>query len=212
MRYLDFPAVHAAPCHHEPYEYIVVPGFVRPEALDEIEADFPAIRSPGSFPLAALSYGPCFTALLEELKDDEFRLVMEQKLHVPLKGHPELITVRGQCRARDGKIHTDTESKIVSVLIYLNKAWTEDGGRIRVLNGPDSFDDCAEEIPPVGGTMLAFVRSPRSWHGHKPFAGRRHVVQVNWITDQASFDRELRRHRLSAFSKRMNPLAWLGSA
>src|SRR5690242_14800231 len=109
MRYLDFSAVRSAPCHDAPYEYIVVPGLVRPEALDEIEADFPAIRSPGSFPLASLSYGPCFMALLEELQNDEFRLVMEQKFHVALEGHPELITVRGQCRARDGKIHTDTE-------------------------------------------------------------------------------------------------------
>jgi hypothetical protein len=60
--------------------------------------------------------------------------------------------------------------------------------------------------------MLAFVRSDHSWHGHKPFAGQRRVVQVNWITDQQSFDRELRRHRLSALSKRMNPLTWLAAA
>jgi hypothetical protein len=212
MEYLDLAAMRAAKCHQEPYEYIVVPGFVRPGALDEIERDFPRIRSPGSFPLASISYGPRFMALLEELKDDEFRFVMEQKFHVALEGHPELITVRGQCRARDGKIHTDTESKIVSVLIYLNKAWSEEGGRICVLRGPDSLADCAEEIAPVGGTMLAFVRSDHSWHGHKPFTGQRRVVQVNWITDQQSFDRELRRHRFSALSKRMNPLTWLASA
>jgi hypothetical protein len=151
-------------------------------------------------------------ALIEELKGDEFRHAMEDKFHVVLEGHPELITVRGRCRARDGQIHTDTASKIVSVLIYLNKAWAADGGRIRVLRSSNSLDECAEEIPPVGGTMLAFRRSQRSWHGHKPFEGQRRVLQINWITDQDSFDRELRRHRLSALSKRMNPLAWLSSA
>src|SRR5689334_20403277 len=135
MSYLDFAAMRAAPFHSDPYEYIVVPGFVRPDALDEITTDFPSIRSPGSFPLSSLSFGPHFTALLEELKDDEFRLALEQKFHVALAGHPELITVRGRCRARDGKIHTDTESKIISVLIYLNKDWEADGGRICVLRG-----------------------------------------------------------------------------
>jgi hypothetical protein len=211
MSYLDLSALRAAPTHDEPYDYIVVSGFVRSEALDEIAADFPSIRSPGSFLLSSLSCGPRFMALVEELKRDEFRHAMEDKFHVTLEGHPELITVRGRCRARDGKAHTDTGTKIVSALIYLNKTWAADGGRIRVLRSPNSFDDCAEEIAPVGGTMLAFLRSQCSWHGHKPFEGQRRVVQVNWITDQRSFDRERRRHRLSAFSKRMNPLVWLAS-
>jgi SM-20-related protein len=212
MGYLDISALQAAPCHDEPYSYVVVPRFVRAEALDEIAADFPSIRSPGSFPLASLSWGPRFAALIDELKSSEFRHAMEDKLGVKLEGHPELITVRGQCRARDGQIHTDTPSKIVSALIYLNEAWAADGGRIRVLRGSNSLDNVAEEIPPVGGTMLAFRRSERSWHGHKPFEGRRRVLQINWITDQRSFERELRRHRVSALSKRMNPLAWLSRA
>lgn len=212
MGYLDIPALRAAACHDEPYSYVIVPGFVRAGALDELNADFPSIRSPGSFPLSSLSHGPRFTALIEELKADDFRHALEDKFHVTLGGHPELITVRGRCRARDGQIHTDNRSKIVSVLIYLNKDWSADGGRIRVLRSANSLDDCAEEIPPVGGTMLAFIRSQRSWHGHKPFKGQRRVLQINWISDQRSFDRELRRHRLSALSKRMNPLVWLASA
>jgi hypothetical protein len=212
MGYLDLAAVIAAPCHTEPYEYIVVPGFLCPGALDDIADDFPSIRTAGSFPLSSLSFGPRFTALLDELKDDEYRHVMQEKFHVALEGHPELITVRGRCRARDGKIHTDNQCKLLSVLIYLNKAWSASGGRIRVLRRPDSFDDYAEEIAPVGGTMLAFLRSDHSWHGHTPFVGERRVLQINWMTDRRAFARELRRHRLSALSKRANPLAWLQSA
>ena len=179
-----------------------------PSLMTPSSVDFSSCFSSTVMCLAA----PCFTALLGELRTDEFRFAMEQKFHVTLEGHPELLTIRGHCRASDGRIHTDTECKILSALIYLNKAWSAEGGRIRVLRSPDSIDDCAEEIAPVGGTMLAFLRSHCSWHGHKPFAGQRRVVQINWITDQRSFDRELRRHRLSAFSKRMNPLAWLPSA
>jgi hypothetical protein len=212
MAYLDLAALRAAPFHAEPYSYVVVPAFVRPDALDEIGADFPSIRSLGSFALSSVSFGPSFNALIEELQRDEFRQVMEDKFHVTLEGHPELITVRGRSGARDGKIHTDTESKIISVLIYLNKEWAADGGKLRVLRKSDSLDDFAEEVTPAGGTMLAFRRSPCSWHGHKPFHGQRRVVQINWITDQQSYDHELRRHRFSALSKRMNPLAWLHAA
>jgi SM-20-related protein len=212
MSYLDIPALRAAPCHEEPYSYVTVPQLIRAEAMDEITADFPVIRGPGSFILESLSCGPRFLALIDELKSDEFHDAMEAKFGVTLKGHPELITVRGRCRARDGQIHTDTPSKIVSALIYLNRVWDADGGRIRVLRGSDSLDDWAEEIPPVDGTMLAFRRSERSWHGHRPFAGRRRVLQINWITDQRSFDREQQRHRFSALSKRMNPLTWLSPA
>jgi len=50
MGYLDIPALRATACRDEPYSYVIVPGFVRADALDELNADFPSIRSPGSFP------------------------------------------------------------------------------------------------------------------------------------------------------------------
>jgi hypothetical protein len=212
MGYLDIPALLAAPYHEGPYSYVVVPRFVRPEALAAVNADFPVIRRPGSFPLNSLSFGHGFARLIEELTGSDFRRAIERKLGTTLDHKPELITVRGQCRARDGQIHTDTDCKIVSVLIYLNRSWASDGGRIRVLRSSNSLDDFAEEIAPAEGAMLAFRRSECSWHGHKPFAGERRVLQINWITDQKSYERELRRHSRSALFKQLNPLAWLPSA
>jgi hypothetical protein len=132
---------------------------------------------------------------------------MAEKFGIELAGLPTLFTVRGRCRERDGKIHTDTESKVITVLIYLNLDWSAAGGRLRVLNGPDDLDDMAAEVPPLAGTLLAFRRSERSWHGHAPFAGERRAIQMNWVTAREWVDREVRRHRLSARLKRLNPFA-----
>ena len=34
-----------------------------------------------------------------------------------------MITVRGRCAAKDGRIHTDTPTKLITVLIYFNDQW-----------------------------------------------------------------------------------------
>jgi SM-20-related protein len=132
---------------------------------------------------------------------------MEEKFDIDLAGRPTMITVRARTRATDGTIHTDTESKLITVLIYFNQSWDVDGGRLRILRRPDRLDDFAEEVSPYGGTLLAFRRSTRSWHGHEPFDGPRRAIQLNWVTDQGTVDRELARHRVSAFFKKLNPFA-----
>jgi hypothetical protein len=202
---LDLDRFAAVPLAREPYEYLIVPGFVRREALDAINTDFPPIDKPGSFPTSTLRYGPRFAALLDELEAPVFRRAIEDKFAIDLTGRPTLVTVRGQCRPSDGQIHTDTASKLITVLVYLNLDWSAPGGRLRVLRGPDRLDDHAAETPPEAGVLLAFRRSERSWHGHESFAGPRRVLQLNWVVDQATVDRELGRHRVSAFFKKLNP-------
>ncbi|MBI3451243.1 MAG: 2OG-Fe(II) oxygenase [Rhodospirillales bacterium] len=205
MSTLDIAAFRATPLRRDPYEYLIVPGFVRGDALDGINADFPKMDRPGSFPTSTLSFGPRFKALLDDFESPALRAAMAEKFAVDLEGRPTTITVRGRCRQSDGKIHTDTESKIITVLVYMNPAWEAPGGRLRILRGPDRLDDCADEVPPTAGTLLAFRRSEKSWHGHESFEGERRALQLNWVTDQATVDRELARHRLSAFFKRLNP-------
>jgi SM-20-related protein len=208
---LDLAAFAAMPLAHDPYEHVIVPGFIRAEHLAAIHADFPKIEQPGSFPTADLDYGSRFAALIDALEAPAFRAAAAEKFAIDLAGRPCMITVRGRTRASDGKIHTDTASKLITVLLYLNPEWEAPGGRLRVLRGPDNLQDCAAEVPPVAGTLLAFRRSEKSWHGHEPFEGERRTIQLNWVTDQATVDRELRRHRLSAQAKRLarrlNPFA-----
>ena len=203
LRALDLDALKAAPVTREPFEYFVVPGFVRPEARAKINADYPKISEGGSFPVAQLSYGPAFREFLDELESDEFREAFEDKFDLALAGRPTTITVRGQCSQKDGRIHTDTKSKIITILIYMNPAWENSGGRLRLLKSGDNLDDMIMEVPPVEGTLLAFKRADNSWHGHKPFAGERRVIQFNWVTSEGDRRMAMLRHHVSAPLKRL---------
>ena len=126
-----------------------------------------------------------------------------RKFNIDLTTRPDMITVRGCCSEKDGKIHTDSETKIITILIYMNRAWESSGGRLRLLGSGTDLEDVILEVPPAGGTLLAFRRSNNSWHGHKPFSGPRRVIQFNWVTSEAVVRREQNRHRLSAWLKKL---------
>ena len=138
-----------------------------------------------------------------------FRNAIEEKFNVDLTSRPTMYTVRGFCRARDGKIHTDSKTKIITVLIYMNEHWQADAGRLRLLRSADDLEDYVAEVPPNGGTLLAFKRADNSWHGHKPFIGVRRVVQLNWVVNHRIAFRETFRHRVSAWVKRLGTLVRL---
>jgi hypothetical protein len=203
MGALDLAAFRATPLVREPFEYLVLPGFVKLEACSAINASYPQIKRPGSFPLSELTYGPAFANLMAELNSDEMRRAFEEKFSIDLTGRPTMITARGCASARDGRIHTDTPSKIITVLIYMNSKWDAPGGRLRLLRSADNLDDMILEVPPDEGTLLCFRRANNSFHGHKPFVGTRRVLQFNWVTEQRFVDRELKRHRFSAWAKRI---------
>jgi SM-20-related protein len=186
----------------EPYDYVMVPNFINGSALKKILKDYPVIKSGGSFPLSELKYGPAFANLITTLNGEDFRKAVEEKFSLDLKNRPTIFTVRGKCRKRDGKIHTDTESKIITVLLYMNPDWEKDGGRLRVLKS-QNIEDVAAEIPPVNGTLLLFKRSDHSFHGHKSFSGDRKVIQMNWVTEEKFVRSNLLRHKFSAIFKKL---------
>jgi SM-20-related protein len=133
------------------------------------------------------------------------RLAIEEKFGIDLGGRPTLVTVRGASDGKDGRIHTDSATKIITFLLYFNPVWDVAEGRLRLLRGPDDLEDYAIEVAPLAGTMLAFRRSERSFHGHRPHLGERRVLQLNWVTEPAVVRRELGRHRWSARLKALNP-------
>jgi hypothetical protein len=205
MTYLDIAALDATPLNRDPYDYLVVPNFVRPEPFRHVIADYPQVPGPGSHPLSELAIKGHFKALLDELDGPEFRRAIETKFGIDLSSRPTMYTVRGECRASDGKIHTDSATKIITVLLYMNESWDKDGGRLRILRNGTDLNDYAAEVPPHGGTLLVFRRSEKSWHGHEPFQGQRRAVQMNWVTDKSVVMREQGRHRISTTVKRLNP-------
>jgi SM-20-related protein len=179
---INLQRFHATPLIREPFEYVIVPGFVRESARWPLEADFPCIREPGSFPLRALHAGPAFRRLVSELTGPEMCAAFSRKFALDLAELPTVVTVRGRCGPKDGTIHTDLPGKVITVLLYLNATWFDAGGQLRLLRSPSSLDEVVAEVPPVEGTLLAFRRSDNSWHGHRPFIGERRVVQMNWVT------------------------------
>jgi SM-20-related protein len=199
----DLEALSAAPLEREPFEHLVLREFVKPDALCRINSDYPRIMQTGSFPLGSVKFGPGFQAMVNALESEEFRKAFEEKFGVDLTGRPSTITVRGRCGARDGKIHNDSTSKIITVLLYLNPDWDDAGGRLRLLRSRDDIDDVAVEVPPSDGTLVAFLRSERSWHGHLPFEGERRVIQFNWVNDSRDQRLALFCHRLSASVKHL---------
>lgn len=200
---IDLDAFEAAPVAREPFAYAMVPHFVKPMAMAAINADYPLVTHPGSFPLPTLTYGPAFAELIAAIQGPDFTRLVEKKLGVDLTGRPTMITARGVSAARDGQIHTDSRTKLITVLIYMNNAWEAKTGRLRLLRGPDNLDDVIAEVPPEEGTLLIFKNEPNAWHGFHPFEGPRRVIQLNWVTGMDVVRREQFRHKVSAFFKRL---------
>lgn len=206
MKTLDLEAFRGAPLEREPFEYLILPGFVKAEAREAINRDYPHVPDLGSFPVERVQYGTAFRELLDDLESDEFRTAFEEKFSLELTGRPTTITVRGRCGTRDGFIHTDSASKIITVLLYMNNSWEAQGGRLRLLRSGMDIEDVVAEVPPLEGTLVAFRRSDNSWHGHKQFIGERRVIQFNWVTDKGNQKLVMLRHHFSIPFKKVMSL------
>lgn len=202
---LDFDAFEAVPVATDPFRHVVVPGFVRPEALARVVAGLPPMSSGGSFPPSALRLGADAKRLVADLEGPRFRAAVATKFGLDLDGAPTMLTVRGCTREKDGRIHRDSVAKRVTVLLYLNpegEAWARREGCLRLLRGPNDLEDFAVEVPPVNGTLLVFPNGPTTWHGHRTYVGRRYAIQLNYMENGARARSELRRHKLSSVFKR----------
>jgi len=203
---LDYQALQATPVSEDPYEHIVVENFVRPASLAAVTRELPKLDKGGSFPIGSLRLGPNAKALMEELEGPRFRDAVAAKFDLDLDGAPTMVTLRGASREKDGRIHCDSHTKRVTILLYLNpetEAWARREGCLRLLRGPDDIENFAVEVPPVNGTLLVFPNGPTTWHGHKQFVGTRYVIQLNYMTTDSTARSEMRRHKVSAFVKRL---------
>ncbi len=201
MSILELDALRQTPLVSEPFEYLLVPRFIKAEHLDAIERDFPPIAQGGSFPLNSLRYGPAFQQLTGELLGDELRHIFAVKFDMDLSERPATLTVRGRTRLKDGQIHTDSKTKLITVLLYLNKSWSADGGRLRLLRSEHNLEDVVAEVPPDQGALVAFRCRPNAWHGHHPFEGERRSLQLNYVVDESASRWSSLRHSMSAVFK-----------
>lgn len=187
----------------EPFPHLIIDNIIRPEVLSQVVESFPRIDKRGSFPLHAVSCSGPFTTLMQEIQSDELRDLIGERLGMDLRNKPPMVTVRGRTSEKDGEIHTDSSSKLVTVLLYLNPSWASPVGRLRLLYNDRDLAPYAAEISPEAGRCLIFKVTPNCWHGHEPFEGERRTIQLNYVSSDRVRDRELSRHRLSAFLKRL---------
>lgn len=200
---LDFERIHNAALKNDPYPYMVVENVIQAAAVDSILKDFPAIDYPGSIPVSEVSYGPGFDRLLNELNGDEFRAAIADRFGIDLNDLPIMTTVRGVMRDKDGRIHTDSKTKVITVLLYFNQEWQADGGYLRILRNSADLENFVEEIPPRFGTMVVFQVTDNCWHGHKPVVGKRLSIQMNYLTGEVAKGKHQFFHRLSAKLKKL---------
>ena len=204
---LDLDKLRAQPVARDPFPFVVVSGMLKPGTIEKLSRDFPAIGDGGVYPVDVLPLGPSMQRLVEEIGGPEFRKVVEEKFGLDLADKPPMITLRGRSRDKDGRIHRDSDDKVVSLLLYLNEDWPHKTGNLRMLRSPDDLESTVAEVPSTAGTLVIFEVKPNGWHGHHKFVGERRVLMLNYMTGAESHARELKRHRFSAkmkgFKKRL---------
>ena len=181
MSILDLEALDRAPLQKSTCDFVVVPGFVRPEMLAAINADYPDIQKPGNFEPEGLSCGPKFAEMLEELHGAALRQRFSAKFGLDLEPFPLQVTVRKFSELSDGNVHNDSKAKIITTLIYFNDSWQHSGGRLRLLRSSWDINDYTVEVVPEKGTLVSFVRSEKSFHGFEKMEGERRSLQMYWV-------------------------------
>jgi len=181
MSIINLDALRNAQLQSDPFDFLVAPGFIASDVLTGVNRDYPAIDTAANHALETLQYGPQFAALMEEMQGADFALALGEKFNMDLASLPSTVTVRKYCERTDGNIHTDHKSKVITVLVYFNEDWQHEDGQLRLLRSNGDIEDYVAQVPPLGGTLLAFRRTDHSWHGHTQFVGERRMVQLNYL-------------------------------
>ena len=157
MNVLDLEAFRAAPLTRAPFEHLILPEFVRREARAAVNADYPAITEPGSFPLGQVSFGPGFRALIDALEGPEMRAAFADKFEMDLRCRPTTITVRGQCGKRDGSIRADIgESALFATTLW---AFTHGLIQLAMAKGSELAARFGIAIPDLSNYAFGLIRT-----------------------------------------------------
>ncbi len=202
---LKLDVLAAQPATPTPFTHVTAVGLLDESDREALARDFPEERRTGFFPVEQLTYGPAFEQLLQDVRSPAFSRIVGEKLGRDLVSRPQMIVVRKWSATKDGNPHTDGKDKVATALVYLNDDWGEGAGALRFLETSDLDGPGTATIPPRYGAFAAFARTDSSWHGHKPFAGERRVLQIFWLVDGDAAERKNRRHARSKLIKSLWP-------
>ena len=200
---LKLDALKNAEVSHTPYPYFIVENALADSEVQAVIQDFPKIEQGGSYNIEDVEIKPNFDRFLKSLDTPEFRQVLTDKFDVNVMEHPMMVTLRGYSRQKDGRIHSDSKSKLLTILIYLNESWDAPNGRLRILNNDNDINNYVTEINAGPGSLVAFKVTDNGWHGYIPYEGQRQSIQINFLTSEKANAKHKFFHGLSAKMKKI---------
>ncbi|RKG41029.1 2OG-Fe(II) oxygenase [Acinetobacter rongchengensis] len=200
---LKLDALKNAEVSSTPYPFFVVENAIVDSEVQSVIQEFPKIEQGGSFNIEDVEIKPHFDRFLKSLDTPEFRQILTDKFDVNVMEHPMMITLRGYSRQKDGRIHSDSKSKLLTILIYLNESWDAPNGRLRILNDAQDINNYVAEINAGPGSLVAFKVTDNGWHGYIPYEGQRQSIQINFLTSEKANAKHKFFHGLSAKMKKI---------
>ncbi len=194
---INIELIQQTPLKTDPFPYFAIEQALSPEKLEVLTKEFPTIHSGGSFNEEDLRLSDNFQALHQAIDNSDFRRVLSDKFDTDVSESPLMITYRGYSRLKDGRVHTDSKTKLLTILVYFNREWSAETGKLRILNSED-MNDVAEEVNPTAGCMIAFKVTDNCWHGYPSFEGTRNAIQINFLASEAANRKHRFFHKLSA--------------
>ena len=202
---LDIEGLESATARTDPFPYFYMERSANPKYVQRLIADFPQISKGGSFNIDEMPKSDLTHRFVSQFDNERVRRILGDKLDVDLEGRPMMTTLRGYSRAKDGSIHTDSKSKLVTVLIYMNQDWEPATGRLRILRGSTDMEDYADEFLPGASSLVAFKVTDNCWHGYPSFEGKRQSIQINFLASESARTRMGFFHGISSKLKKLYP-------
>ena len=193
LELINLDAIRGADAQTTPYSHFTNANFLKDSAIPQLRAEYPDIHKTGYHPADEIPMGPIFRKLIQELESPELTAELSKKFGIDLSPFPRLTTIRKVSARHEGRIHCDSKSKVMTMLVYMNDDWGSTDGRLRVLYSETDMNNYKLEVSPQMGTVFAFLRADDSWHGHTPFEGERRVVQIAWVRSNDELLRKKKR-------------------
>lgn len=200
--YINSTALDSTEINQAPFPHAVIKNFIRPDKLEGICRDFPNLDAGGIFNCNEGNTTGELAQFIQELKGGPLQQWLSTQFGLDLHELPTMTTLRGHSRKKDGRVHTDSKDKIITVLIYLNPTWNADTGKLRLLRS-NNIEDVYEEVTPSAGTCVIFKVTDNCWHGYKSFVGSRRSIMFNYLVSQQAAKRHKSNHWLSAKLKKL---------
>ena len=198
---IDLNSIKSAPVDDSFFPFFSVPNCITDEGVS-LFSEFPNLDKGGSYPSDMPGLSEKIRQLISEIESKEMKEILSEKFQVNLDNTEVITTLRGYSRMKDGKIHSDSKSKVLTFLLYLNEEWVNEKGLLRMLKNNADLEDFIQEIPASFGSLVVFKVTENCWHGFHPVEGKRLSMQMNYVKKESASSHKLR-HGLSSFMKKL---------